>query len=275
MKNDMITLLPDVSLVMATFNDNPDLLKIAINSILNQTFTNWELIIVDDSKDISTIKVIDDYCVVDNRIRVIRSTSESYGFVPALNVGLRNAKGRFIGRMDGDDISHPERLMKEVAFLNEHPEFDVVGTHTSIINSTGSVTSAILFPDTGRNFRMFQIMRCPMQHGTILMRRKLVDSGINYDENFKRSEDLELWLRLQKLGHRLYNIQEILYDFRIDDGYGIKRSKIHFKYNIKARKKNLHWRHPFTGLMGLCVACMYYYIPTSIKNKVYNYLNGR
>ncbi len=271
----MLSRHPEVSLVMATFNDKPELLKVAIDSIVNQTFKDWELIIVDDSKDVATITVIDDYCAADNRIRVIRSTGESYGFVPALNVGLRNAKGKYIGRMDGDDISHPERLMKEVSFLKEHPEFDVVGTHTSIINSSGVVTSATLFPDTGRRFRLFQIMRCPMQHGTILMRRELIDSGICYDEGFKRSEDLELWLRLQKLGHRLYNIQEILYDFRIEDGYGSKRSKIHFKYNIKARKKNLHWRHPFTGMLGLCVSCMYYYIPTSIKDKVYNYLNGR
>lgn len=265
---------PLVSLIMATYNDSPAYLSIAIESIICQTYRNWELIIVDDSKDLDTISTIDKYTGKDERIKVVRD-KKKYGFVPALNVGLENANGSYVGRMDGDDVSYPERLEMEIKYLEEHPDVDVVGTQTAIIDSNGNRTSEICFPDCGLKLRLFQMFRCPMQHGTVLMRRKLIDEGIRYDENFKRSEDLELWLRLQKKGYYLYNIQKVLYDFRIEDDYAKKRSHNHFKYNVKARRKNICWKYALTNIIGLAIASAYYLIPSGIKRIVYNRLNGR
>lgn len=267
--------MPKVSLIMATFNDQPKYLNIAIESIINQSFKDWELIIVDDSNDANTIETIDRYSKKDNRIKVVRNNETKYGFVPALNVGLEKACGNYIGRMDGDDISYPMRLEKEVDFLEANLEIDVVGTQTAIIDENGNKTSEIRFPAHGVKFSVFQIFRCPMQHGTILMRSKLINHGIRYDEHFKRSEDLELWLRLQKKGYRLYNIQEILYDFRIVNSYAQKRNREHFKYNIMARWKNLSIRNPFPTLCGLFVSCLYYITPVKIKSWAYSILNGR
>jgi glycosyltransferase involved in cell wall biosynthesis len=264
-----------VSLVMATYNDSPTYLESAINSIREQTFYNWELIIVDDSTKEETKKVLDVFSDEDQRIVIIRSDTEKYGFVKALNVGLENARGDFVGRMDGDDLSRPERIKKEVDFLRTHKEYDVVGSQTSIIDSTGKITSFIKFPATGLKFRLFQIMRCPMQHGTVLMRRTLIDNGVRYDEKFKRSEDLELWLRLQKYGYKLYNLQEVLYDFRVEENYAIKRNKEHFEYNVRARKKNFTCRYFLTNLVGVIVAICYSIIPSEVKNTVYKRLNGR
>ena len=270
----MDDVMPLVSIIMATYNDPPGYLSIAIDSIINQTVDNWELIIVDDSDSSPTIKIIDDYKKKDNRIRVIRGNSKC-GFVPALNVGLEHAKGLYVGRMDGDDVSYPERLETEINYLEEHSSVDVVGTQTAIIDSDGRKTSEICFPACGLDFRLFQMFRCPMQHGTILMRRKLLDDGIRYDEDFKRSEDLELWLRLQKKGYQLYNIQKILYGFRIDDNYAKKRSHSHFKYNVKARRKNICWKYVLTNIIGLVVASIYYMTPSIVKKMVYGRLNGR
>lgn len=260
---------------MATYNDEPRYLSVAIESIIKQSYLDWELIVVDDSNNISTIETIDKYVEEDKRIKVIRNNEKKYGFVPALNVGLETASGEYVGRMDGDDISYPQRLEKEVKFLEDHSAVDVVGTQTAIIDEQGNRTSEIDFPAFGRKFRIFQMFRCPMQHGTILMRRSLLEEGIRYDESFKRSEDLELWLRLQKKGYQLYNIQEVLYDFRIEKGYAKKRSHNHFKYNVKARKININWRHPLTSIMGLVIASIYFIIPSKIKSLVYNVLNGR
>lgn len=264
-----------VSLIMATFNDEPKYLSAAIDSIILQSFQDWELIIIDDSNNFATIETIDHYVEKNKRIKVVRKKDGKYGFVSALNAGIELASGEYVGRMDGDDLSHPLRLEKEVEYLAEHPNVDVVGTQTAIIDEKGNKTSEINFPACGRRFRLFQIFRCPMQHGTILMRRKLIEQGVRYDENFKRSEDLELWLRLQKEGYKLYNIQEILYDFRIEDGYAKKRSHDHFKYNIRARKKNIDWRHPIASVSGLGIALVYYFIPLKLKALVYKVLNGR
>ena len=267
--------MPKVSLVMATYNDQPEYLIMAIDSIIQQSFKDWELIIVDDSDDTNTIDTIDKYSEKDGRVRVIRNKEKKYGFVPALNAGLELAQGKYVGRMDGDDVSYPQRLEKEVGFLEEHQNVDVVGTQTAIIDEYGNKTSEIKFPSNGLKFRLFQMIRCPMQHGTILMRRSLIDKGIRYDDSFKRSEDLELWLRLQKQGYQLYNIQEILYDFRIEAGYAKKRSRIHFKYNMKARQGNINRRHPITSICGLMISCCYFLIPSNVKGMVYKVLNGR
>lgn len=267
--------MPKVSLIMATFNDRPSYLSIAIDSIIKQSFTDWELIIVDDSNDTETIKTIDDYACQDKRIIVVRSSQKKYGFVPALNEGLMKASGEYIGRMDGDDISHPERIMEEVSYLERHPQIDVVGTQTAIIDETGNKTSEIKFPASGVIFRFFQMFRCPMQHGTILMRRELIDNGIRYDERFKRSEDLELWLRLQKKGYKLYNIQKLLYEFRIEKGYAQKRNRNHFMYNVKARYKNFALKYFLTNSIGLLIASTYYIMPVGIKQFMYKLLNGK
>jgi glycosyltransferase EpsE len=265
---------PVVSVIMATYNDKPSLLKIAIDSILSQTFTDWEFIIVDDSTEIETIELIDAYKNNDSRLIVIRD-DKKIGFVPALNIGLRTAQGSFIARMDGDDISHPERFEKQINFLNNNNKYAVVGSDINLINSVGAITSKLEFPEKGIQFRLFAMLRCPIQHGAIMMRRSIVDSGIYYDEGFKRSEDLELWLRLLKKDIKLYNIKETLYDFRIDDDYASKRSKVHFQYNLNARLKNFTWKYPITGIVGILISFMYMNTPLFIKRIIYSKLNNK
>ena len=265
---------PLISIIMATFNDNVNYLKIAIDSIINQTYTNWEFLIVDDSNDSKSISVLDNYANKDNRIKVIRG-KERYGFVKSLNVGIDKAKGDFVGRMDSDDFSAPERLKREVDFLINNQNYGVVGTQTYIINESNKITSKILFPRGGLKLRRFAIFRCPMQHGTILMRRKIIDAGIRYDEAFKRSEDLELWLRLLKKKYRIYNIQECLYKFRIESNYATKRNKKHFRFNLRARLKNFDIRHPLFSIFGIIMTLFYLLVPLSLKDKVYVYLNNK
>ena len=101
---------------MATYNEPPQIISKAIESIINQTYTAWELLIFDDSDRADTRQAIDAY-TVDTRLRVYRE-KQRIGFVPALNQGLEKAAGKYIARMDGDDISLPERFEKEVTFLS-------------------------------------------------------------------------------------------------------------------------------------------------------------
>ena len=104
---------PLVSVIMATFNEQERFIKESIDSILGQTYQNLELLIADDSTNNDTIRVIDDFARRDNRVKVIRKESRM-GFVKALNIALKEAKGEYIARMDGDDVALPDRFKKQI-----------------------------------------------------------------------------------------------------------------------------------------------------------------
>ncbi len=262
----------DVSIVMATFNDSVDYLKMAIDSIIKQTYKKWELIIVDDSINEDTIKCLQKYCESDSRIKFIHN-EKRLGFVASLNKGIRLSRGKYIGRMDGDDYSYPTRIEKEYVFLEANSEYSVVGSIINIIDENNNITSQIKFAEKGLRFRLFGMFRCPIQHGDILMRRNAINIENCYDEKFKKAEDLELWLRLMKQGRKLYNLRETLFSFRIESNYAEKRSREHFSYNLKARIKNFSWNHPFTSVGGVIISFTYKNMPLWIKNIIYGKLN--
>ena len=135
---------PLVSVVMATFNEPQDIIKKSIESIINQTYSNFELIIIDDSNSLETRNVIDSFSS-DSRVKIIRE-DERIGFVKSLNIGLRLSQGLFIARMDGDDISVLNRLELQIAYLNEHPTISVVGGSFNIIDSNDKIISKRKYP---------------------------------------------------------------------------------------------------------------------------------
>ena len=117
---------PLVSIVMATYNDKPLYIKKSINSILSQTYKNFEFLILDDSTNKETIDVIDKYSN-DKRVRIFREFKK-LGFVSSLNKGLKLSKGEYIARMDGDDVSSRDRIEKQVEYLNTHQSTDIMKT---------------------------------------------------------------------------------------------------------------------------------------------------
>ena len=131
---------PLVSVVMPAFNERPDMITDAINSILQQTYDNIELHIFDDSTKDETRTAIDNFAS-DPRVNIHRSP-ERVGFIKSLNLGLEAATGMYIARMDGDDFSHPDRFEKEVAFLEANPDVMVVGGQMNIMDENGQITSS-------------------------------------------------------------------------------------------------------------------------------------
>lgn len=135
---------PLVSVVMTSFNEKKEIIDKAILSILNQTYENFELLIFDDSTNVETKDAIDFYRH-DPRVRVFRF-SERLGFVKSLNRGLQEAKGDYIARMDGDDISLPIRFEKEVEYLEKNKDVSVIGGQINIINEYGVTISFRKYP---------------------------------------------------------------------------------------------------------------------------------
>jgi glycosyltransferase involved in cell wall biosynthesis len=264
---------PLVSVVMATFNEPPDFIIQAVQSILNQSLNNFELLLIDDSTNIDSIAAIDALVKSDPRIQLIRG-QERFGFVKGLNIGLRQARGKYIARMDGDDISLPKRFELQVAFLENNPDIAVVGGSMDIINKEGKITSHRNYATSFPKVMLFTLIRNPLAHPTVMFRREVVEKGFYYDETFLNAEDLELWLRLINNGYKISNISDTLLSYRVVGNLAHKRMGRNFVYNYKARKKNFSWRMPLWSIASIIISKIYTILPRKVTNIVYKKENG-
>ncbi len=195
--------MPVVSVILPTYNAEK-FLKESIDSILNQTFNDFELLIIDDNSQDKTRKIVKSY--QDKRIKLLNGPGK--GLAAALNLGINEAAGKYIARMDADDISLPERFAEQVAYLDEHPDVSILGTWQEHFNERGSqgVHMAAL---TDEEIRVALIFNCDMCHSTLMFRKDaFIQNHINYPENSPQ-EDYELWLSCIKI-LKFANIPQVL-----------------------------------------------------------------
>ena len=263
-----------ISVVMAVYNDTPSHLKLAIDSIINQTYTNFELFIIDDSTNDDTKVIIDSYRG-DSRVKILRSKSKR-GFVSSLNYGLTLAKGTYIARMDGDDISMPNRFEKQVKYFKTHPNCDVLGGQIDIIDDNGNLTGRRTYPLCGVKLWCFFLFRTPLAHPTVMFKRKIVDAGYRYDVNMTKAEDIDFGIRLHNDGYRIENLNDTLLQFRIDRDFMEKRvnNKEQENYVIKSRTKNFSFKRPLFSCADYMMAMIRRIVPDSIKARQYQKENG-
>lgn len=210
-----------VSIIMAAYNCE-DTVGDSVASILQQTFSDWEFIICDDGSSDRTFEILQDYQNADPRIKVIRNAVNSK--LPySLNHCLQYARGTYIARMDADDRSHPERLEKQVAFLDAHPELDVVGTGMTCF--CGDEITGVRHPPETPGPEWIGL-GVPFFHATILMRRQVYErlGGYSLAPHVLRCEDVDLWMRFFAAGFRGANLQEPLYYVREDLAAARRRS---------------------------------------------------
>jgi len=189
-------------------------LSAAVESVLAQTFRDFELIAVDDGSTDDSFAILKGYAGRDERVRVI--TRANTGIVGALNDGLIVARGEFIARMDSDDLCVPERFDKQVAFLHEHPDHVLVASQVLLIDPEG----APLCPKRDTEYTHERIdwahlhHRWPMVHPSVMMRREAVDGVGGYRDRFQWLEDLDLFLRLAEVG-KLASLPDVLLHYRL------------------------------------------------------------
>ena len=203
---------PRVSVIMAVYNTNEEQLREAIESILNQTYKNFEFLVINDGSTNNVEEVIKSY--TDERIRYFYQ--ENKGVAAARNVGFREAKGEYIAVMDSDDISLQTRFEKQLKFLEENPEYSIVGSWIEIFPHK-KIEKRMEYPKFLDN-----ITTC-FFNATVMFRKYDFDRlNIRYDENIHTAEDYDLYSKIvSKL--KIYNIQEPLYKYRIE-GQGITSS---------------------------------------------------
>ena len=259
---------PLISVIIPAFNESATDISNAISSILQQTYTNIEVLIFDDSTSQDTIDAIDAFAK-DTRVSIYRSSTR-VGFIKSLNLGLESSKGKYIARMDGDDYSHPDRFQKELSFLEDHPDVMVVGGQINIMDENTHITSSRKYPLGGIKLRLFSCIRNPMAHPAIMMRREIVDMGYRYDDSLKMSEDLDLWLRLMNDGYKLANIPDTVLDFRVMRNFLEKRcSNVQREVMAQVRNKNFDKRHLIHSLLSVIFGWMFTHVPRYIIDRAY------
>ena len=211
-----MTQAPQVSVVMPVYNAER-YLREAVESILNQTFTDFEFIIIDDGSTDGSLKILREYADNDPRIRLI--SRENRGTAGTLNEGIELAKGPLIARMDADDISLPERLERQIPHINTHPEMAALGTFARQILPCGGVLDDMTFPlEHEAVYRNILHFRGPwMLHPTVVFRAEHARAIGGYTPEYPCAQDNDFFLRLGERG-TLANLPEALFLYRQHPG---------------------------------------------------------
>lgn len=217
-----------VSIIMGIYNCAGTLAE-AIDSILAQTYTDWELILCDDGSSDGTPEIARQYQLeYPEQITVLRNPS-NLGLNKTLNHCLEYATGDYIARMDGDDISMPERLEKEVEFLDTHPDYAIVSSPMIYFDESGDwgKGAAVEYP-SGMDF----LAGTPFCHAPCMVRAEAYRAAKGYstDPRTLRAEDYHLWFRLYALGYQGCNLQEPYYKMR-DDVNAYHRRRFRYALN--------------------------------------------
>lgn len=205
---------PTVSVVMAVFNGEKYLCE-AIDSILEQTFEGFEFVIIDDGSTDATPAILRHYKEVDHRVH-IHVNAHNLGLTQSLNLGLRWARGRFIARMDADDISYPQRLARQLDFMSRHPDVDVVGSWVQILCDGDS--SDIWMPPSEHSDIIARLcFYSVLYHPSVFIRRESSKGlPIAYDPCRRAAQDYDLWVRLaMDYGAKFANVPEVLLTRRL------------------------------------------------------------
>lgn len=208
-EENTVQLSPIISIVMPTYNTSLGYLKDSIESVLHQTFVDFELLVIDDGsterEGIEWIKTLK-----DSRIRLIHN---SHDFINSLNKGIKESQGKYIARMDADDIMMPNRLQVQYNFMEEHLEIDVCG---SWMDTFGYNTNTVRLYTKHKDIVASLLLYNAMAHPTVMLRKASVcnDKIELYKKNYDYAEDYKLWTDLAIKGLKFVNLPEVLMKYR-------------------------------------------------------------
>lgn len=217
-----------VSIIMGIYNCATTLSE-ALDSILAQTFSDWKVIMCDDGSEDNTYQVAKMYCEQYPEQFFLIKNKCNMGLNYTLNRCLKYADTEYVARMDGDDISLPIRLEKEVAFLDANPEYDIVSCPMIYFDDQGDFMQGSSY---GEPTLKSYVRGTPFCHAPCMVRRTayMAVNGYAVTESRMRVEDWDLWIRMRAEGYRGFNLSEALYKMR-DDREAIARRKLKFRFN--------------------------------------------
>lgn len=227
----------DISVVMSVYNETQEELSRAIESILAQSYKNFEFIIIlDNPKNLNLKNLLEQYQQFDSRIKVYVN-SENIGLALSLNKGIKESTGKYIARMDADDVSLPDRLKKEYEVLDSS-NIDVVFCNYTIVDSNGTYISSVKRNYSNLKIREILPYNNIIAHPTVMFKKKLFLEVGEY-RNFPCAQDYDLWLRMMEKGAKFYIVQDFLFK------YTVREKAISQKNRIKQFETSRYIRHLF------------------------------
>lgn len=201
-----------VSVIIPCYNTSK-YVEQAIRSIMNQTYKNLEIIVTDDYSTDDTLEILQNLAKEDSRIRLYKN-ERNLKIIKTLNQMVQKSNGEYIARMDADDISAPDRIEKQLEYLQKHKEIDVCGTNAVIIDENNNKIGKSILPSSFDEVVFYSKYFCPVYHPTILGKSWVFKEN-PYSEDFVHIEDYELWVRLLFLKNvKISNIEEKLFFYR-------------------------------------------------------------
>ena len=223
---------PLISVIMSTYNEEK-YIETSLKSLLNQTFKEFEIIIVDDASTDNTKQLIQN--LQDERIRLI-CNEENQGLTKNLNKALKYVTGKYIARMDGDDIAFPTRFEKQVQYMEKHPETMLVSCYTK---SFGDSDLVFALPDDSEVLKVRMLVRPVYAHPGFMMRRELIEAGYQYNEEYRTAQDYEFASRVAEK-YKMGLVPEVLLLYRVHKKQiSAKAGNQQFDNADKIRKRQL------------------------------------
>lgn len=220
---------------MPTYN-SAQFLNEAVESILMQTFQDFEFIIIDDASIDDTWSRLKVYALRDRRIHLFRN-EKNCGIAQTRNTGLLHARGIYYAPMDHDDISHPQRLQKEIEFLETHPTSAVVGCQVSVIDGQGKIIGRRKYPCSSEEIKKSLSIASPFCNPAVLIRMSTLEKNGYLDTCYPGCEDYDLWLSLGRCCD-LANLPDCLFSYRVTDTQvKSKQTKKMLRYTLQIKKK--------------------------------------
>jgi glycosyltransferase involved in cell wall biosynthesis len=258
-----------LDIVMTTFNEDKTLLKRSLDSIMQQTYTDFQLILVLEPNDTNTC-FIDEYALNNKQIVVIKN-KQKLGFVASLNKGVKSSTAKYIARLDTDDVCHPERLSKQVQYLEENHDVDVLGAWVTYDDTSPVVRQ---YPEHHNNIKDSFLLSNAIAHPVVVLKRELFKKFGYYDELFVYSEDLELWLRLLAKGCRFHNLQESLLTYSI--GRRNEKPKLDRVFIFQARlRHNKDIYHYVPAMLSILIYKVLSFTPNNLFTLIKRILSKR
>jgi len=204
--------VPTVSVLLPVYNAEP-YLRAAVESVLSQTFVDYELLAFDDGSTDGSLAILREYEAKDSRVRIF--SRDNRGLVPTLNELIVLARGRYLARMDADDISRPQRFEKQVMFLDSNPDYVLIGGWVERMSAAGQPIGVYRSPCSHEKIDADHLRgHLSICHASTMFRPAAVIKAGCYRDEFRDAEDLDLWLRLAEIG-RIANLPEVVYQYRM------------------------------------------------------------
>jgi len=231
-------------LISVYYKENAVFFTQALLSLVQQTLIPTEIVLVKDgplTKELDN--VIEDFLIKYPGLFQIISIEKNMGLGNALKIGLEHCKYDWVARMDTDDICLKDRFEKQIAFLEQNPHIDVLGSNMEEFNKEpGDLKSYRVIPQNGRKLLAYSKFRSPVNHPTIVFKKQAVLSNGNYNGNILLFEDYTLFVKMLKNNCQFYNLQEPLLYFRVGNGVDIIKRRSGFRY-LRNELKFLNFAH--------------------------------